>query len=66
MPGVGLDPTLEIAVPKDQRPVNELKQLKQASLYSWVSGDRRSCNATAASWKGCAGCAWARLSTRTP
>jgi hypothetical protein len=49
MPGVGLDPTLEIAVPKDQRPVNELKQLKQASLYSWVSDDRRCCNATAAS-----------------
>jgi hypothetical protein len=34
----GLDPNLEVAVPKDQRPVNELNQLKQAQLYSWVRG----------------------------
>lgn len=27
---------LEVAVPADQRPVNELKSLKQAQLYSWV------------------------------
>jgi hypothetical protein len=27
----------ELAVPKDQRPVNELKSLQQAPLYSWVS-----------------------------
>jgi hypothetical protein len=27
---------LEIAVPKEQRPVNELAQLKEAWLYSWV------------------------------
>jgi len=27
---------LEAAVPKDQRPVNELKQLKDDLLYSWV------------------------------
>lgn len=33
----GLDPTLELAVPSDQRPVNELKQLKNGQLYSWVS-----------------------------
>jgi hypothetical protein len=33
----GLDPTLEVAVPKEQRPVNELKQLKEGQLYSWVS-----------------------------
>jgi hypothetical protein len=26
----------EMAVPKDQRPVNELKALQQAPLYSWV------------------------------
>lgn len=34
--GAGLDPTLERAVPSEQRPVNELKQLRQATLYSWV------------------------------
>lgn len=34
--GDGLDPALERAVPAEQRPVNELKQLRQASLYSWV------------------------------
>jgi hypothetical protein len=28
---------LEAAVPKDQRPVNELAQLKDDTLYSWVS-----------------------------
>lgn len=32
----GLDPTLELAVPSDQRPVNELKELKNAQLYKWV------------------------------
>ena len=26
----------EFPVPKDQRPVNELKNLQQASMYSWV------------------------------
>lgn len=31
----GLDPSLEIAVPFDQRPVNELANLKQTFLYSW-------------------------------
>ena len=34
--GGGLDPALERAVPPEQRPVNELKQLRQTSLYSWV------------------------------
>jgi hypothetical protein len=29
---------LEIAVPTEQRPVNELAALQQAFLYSWVSG----------------------------
>jgi hypothetical protein len=28
---------LEIAVPADQRPVNELSALKEAFLYNWVS-----------------------------
>jgi hypothetical protein len=28
---------LEIAVPVDQRPVNELSALKEAFLYNWVS-----------------------------
>jgi len=27
---------LEIEVPKDQRPINELEQLKNSFLYSWV------------------------------
>jgi hypothetical protein len=27
---------LEIEVPKEQRPVNELQQLKDSPLYSWV------------------------------
>lgn len=30
---------LEIEVPEDQRPVNELRQLKNSFLYSWVRGD---------------------------
>ena len=33
----GLDPRLEREVPAEQRPVNELQQLKQAQLYSWVT-----------------------------
>ncbi|GLC44649.1 hypothetical protein PLESTB_001329500 [Pleodorina starrii] len=33
----GLDPYLEVAVPKDQRPVNQLAELKQDPLYSWGS-----------------------------
>ena len=32
----GLDPSLEMAVPSEQRPVNELASLRQASLDSWV------------------------------
>ena len=35
--GGGLDPSLELAVPKDQRPSNELASLRTAPLYSWVS-----------------------------
>lgn len=35
--GGGLDPALERAVPADQRPVNELKQLRQTTLYSWAT-----------------------------
>lgn len=31
----GLDPYLEVAVPKDQRPVNQLAELKADPLYSW-------------------------------
>ena len=31
---------LEAAVPRDQRPVNELGQLKDDALYSWVSIDK--------------------------
>ena len=38
--GGGLDPSLEIAVPSDQRPVNELAALRNAPLYSWVSSGR--------------------------
>lgn len=34
----GLDPYLEVAVPKDQRPVNQLAELKQDPLYSWCVG----------------------------
>jgi hypothetical protein len=33
---------LEVAVPSDQRPVNELGQLKASSLYSWVSCEKAS------------------------
>ena len=33
----GLDPKLEVAVPSNQRPVNELAQLRDGQLYSWVS-----------------------------
>lgn len=29
---------LEVEVPEDQRPVNELNQLKTSFLYSWVRG----------------------------
>lgn len=36
-PMPGLDPSLERAVPSEQRPVNELKSLKQANLYSWAT-----------------------------
>lgn len=32
----GLDPSLEVAVPSDQRPVNELAALRKGTLYSWV------------------------------
>lgn len=32
----GWDPSLELEVPADQRPVNELKALKEALLYSWA------------------------------
>jgi len=32
----GLDPSLEQAVPRDQRPANELQAIKEASLYNWV------------------------------
>jgi hypothetical protein len=35
-PEGGLDPALELAVPVDQRPVNELAALREAPLYSWV------------------------------
>lgn len=31
----GLDPSLESAVPSDQRPVNELQSLKAGQLFSW-------------------------------
>ena len=34
--GGGLDPQLEVAVPKEQRPVNELSQLRNSVLYSWA------------------------------
>ncbi len=32
----GLDPSLEMAVPAEQRPVNELSALRNSVLYSWV------------------------------
>eukprot|EP00884_Botryococcus_braunii_P007181 jgi/Botrbrau1/16464/Bobra.0142s0059.1 len=35
----GLDPNLEMAVPKEQRPVNELEQLRSGQLYSWATLD---------------------------
>ncbi|KXZ50815.1 hypothetical protein GPECTOR_15g501 [Gonium pectorale] len=35
----GLDPYLEVAVPKDQRPINQLTELKQDPLYSWYDGE---------------------------
>jgi hypothetical protein len=35
---------LEIAVPVDQRPVNELSALKEAFLYNWVSMLSRTCD----------------------
>ncbi|KAK9810770.1 hypothetical protein WJX73_006093 [Symbiochloris irregularis] len=35
-PEGGLDPSLEVAVPPDQRPVNELASLRDAPLYSWA------------------------------
>lgn len=33
----GLDPKLEVAVPANQRPVNELAQLRDGQLYSWAT-----------------------------
>ncbi|GFR50026.1 hypothetical protein Agub_g12176, partial [Astrephomene gubernaculifera] len=35
----GLDPYLEVAVPRDQRPVNQLAELKEDPLYSWGALD---------------------------
>lgn len=35
--GGGLDPYLEVAVPRDQRPINQLAELKSDPLYSWGS-----------------------------
>lgn len=32
----GLDPTLEMAVPYDQRPVNELTHLRESPMYTWA------------------------------
>ena len=34
---------LEVAVPRDQRPSNELQQLKDDMLYSWVRDERILC-----------------------
>lgn len=31
----GLNPALEQAVPKNQRPINQLAELKADTLYSW-------------------------------
>lgn len=45
----GLDPALERAVPRDQRPVNELKALRQTALYSWVSDSAK--NAASSLWQ---------------
>lgn len=36
---VGLDPNLEQAVPDEQRPVNELAQLKDSLVFSWATLD---------------------------
>jgi hypothetical protein len=36
----GFDGRLEAAVPREQRPVNELQQLKDNALLSWVSAAR--------------------------
>ena len=36
----GFDGRLEAAVPREQRPVNELEQLKDNALLSWVSAAR--------------------------
>ncbi len=35
--GGGLDSSREVAVPWEQRPVNELAQLRESWLFSWVS-----------------------------
>jgi len=35
----GLDPALEQAVPRDQRPANELEAIKEANLYKWATLD---------------------------
>ena len=37
---VGFLDALEVAVPRDQRPANELQQLKEDMLYSWVCPGR--------------------------
>ena len=34
--GGGLDSSREVAVPWEQRPVNELAQLRESWLFSWV------------------------------
>ncbi|PNH02065.1 hypothetical protein TSOC_012026 [Tetrabaena socialis] len=46
----GLDPYLEIAVPKDQRPINQLAELKNDSLYSWWVLARATDRATRLPW----------------
>jgi len=43
----GLDPSLEMAVPAEQRPVNELSALRKSVLYSWV----RAGNNTVPHWR---------------
>lgn len=43
---------LEAAVPREQRPSNELQQLKTDGLYSWVGGNARPTIARAASSRG--------------
>lgn len=54
----GLDPKLEMVVPADQRPVNELEQLRKGQLYSWV----RDLLLLSASYSPCSGSpiAWQR------